>query len=444
MSQAVWSVSSLLQFIKLKLDNDAALTSVWLKGEVSNFTSHRSGHWYFTIKDENARISCVMFANQAMKVTFTPKDGDQVLIKAAVSLYAAQGQMQLYVGIMQNQGLGDLFQKFEALKKKLFDEGLFDEARKKPLPTYPLKIGVVSGKETAALQDILSTLKKRWPLADINFYPSLVQGNLAADQIIQRLRQADEDGNAVLILARGGGSIEDLWPFNEERVARCIASLKTPLIAGIGHETDITIADLVSDHRAPTPTGAAQSAVRDRMEVSQELNQLKIRAYNAMMKLSQRQNLQYASVKEYPMWQNPDLLWQEAALNLTMATQRLTVASSNIAKQRDRLRTITATLMADGARIQNDKREIWAKNKEILIQRSRQLGAKERYAMAQTLSVLNALSPLAVLERGYAIGFIENKVVKSIDDVTIGDKIRLRLTNGYLSAQVLGKEHEHE
>jgi exodeoxyribonuclease VII large subunit len=444
MSQAVWSVSSLLQFIKLKLDNDAALTSVWLKGEVSNFTAHRSGHWYFTIKDESARISCVMFANQAAKVVFLPKDGDQVLLKAGVSLYAAQGQMQLYVTLMQNQGIGDLFQKFEALKKKLHAEGLFDEARKKPLPNYPMKIGVISGKETAALQDILSTLKKRWPLADINLYYSLVQGSMATDQIIQRLKQADADANEVIILARGGGSIEDLWPFNEERVARCIASLKTPLIAGIGHETDITIADLVSDHRAPTPTGAAQAAVRDRTEIGNELSQLKIRAYNAMLKLSEKQALQFKALADYPTWQNADLLWQDAAVNLTMATQRLTVASAKITKQRERLQTLTAALIADGTQLQNNKREIWSKQREILFQQRNRLGEKERYKMARVLSVLNALSPLAVLERGYAIPFFEAKVLKSVDAVTIDDVIKLHLADGQLNARILEKEKNHE
>jgi len=444
MSQAVWSVSSLLQFIKMKLDNDAALTSVWLKGELSNFTAHRSGHWYFTIKDESARISCVMFANQAAKVGFLPKDGDQVLLKAGVSLYAAQGQMQLYVTLMQNQGIGDRFQKFEALKKKLHAEGLFDEARKKALPTYPMKIGVISGKETAALQDILSTLKKRWPLADINLYYSLVQGSLAADQIITRLKQADDDRNEVIILARGGGSIEDLWPFNEERVARCIASLKTPLIAGIGHETDITIADLVSDHRSPTPTGAAQAAVRNRSEVGMELSQLKIRAYNAMLKLSQRQTLQFKALSDYPTWQNPDLLWQDAAVNLTMATQRLTVASAKISKQRERLQTLTAALIADGALIQTNKREIWAKQREILLQHRNRLGEKERYQMARVLSVLNALSPLAVLERGYAIPFFEDKILKSVDAVNVDDIIQLHLADGKLDARILEKEKKHD
>ncbi|MGB7594673.1 MAG: exodeoxyribonuclease VII large subunit, partial [Erysipelotrichaceae bacterium] len=317
-------------------------------------------------------------------------------------------------------------------------------ARKKALPTYPMKIGVISGKETAALQDILSTLKKRWPLADINLYYSLVQGSLAADQIIARLKQADEDQNEVIILARGGGSIEDLWPFNEERVARCIVSLKTPLIAGIGHETDITIADLVSDHRSPTPTGAAQAAVRDRNEVGNELSQLKIRAYNAMLKLSQRQALQFKALSDYPTWQNPDLLWQDAGVNLTMATQRLTVASAKISKQRERLQTLTAALIADGALIQTNKREIWAKQKEILLQQRNRLGEKERYQMARILSVLNALSPLAVLERGYAIPFFADKVLKSVDSVNIDDVIQLHLADGKLDARILEKEKKHD
>lgn len=444
MSQQVWSVASLLQFIKLKLDNDPILASVWLKGELSNFTAHRSGHWYFTIKEENARISCVMFSNQASKVGFIPKEGDKVLLRASVSLYAPQGQLQLYVTQMQHEGLGDLYQKFEALKKKLHAEGWFEEGRKKALPKYPKTIGVISGKETAALQDILTTLKKRWPSANINFYPSLVQGNLAADQIIDRLRQADADDNDVLILARGGGSIEDLWPFNEERLARCIVALKTPLIAGIGHETDVTIADLVSDFRAPTPTGAAQAAVRDQNEVRMELSQLKVRAYNAMVQLYRAKTLGYAPLKNYPAWQNPDLLWQDAAVNLTMATQRLTVLSSKVSAQRERLQSLSAALLSDGSRVQNLKREIWLKNREILLQKSLRLGEKERFQMQRTLSVLNALSPLAVLERGYAIPFLDGKVVKSTDDVKVGDELRIRMMNGNLRANVLEKETDHE
>ncbi|TFG81774.1 MAG: exodeoxyribonuclease VII large subunit, partial [Erysipelotrichales bacterium] len=312
------------------------------------------------------------------------------------------------------------------------------------LPVYPMKIGVISGKETAALQDILSTLKKRWPLAEVYLYYSLVQGNMAADQIVQRLLQADGDALDVLILARGGGSIEDLWPFNEERVARCIVQLKTPLIAGVGHETDITIADLVSDFRAPTPTGAAQAAVRDRSEVAMELNQLKIRAYNAMMKLSERQALQYKALADYPAWQNPDLLWQDAAVNLTMATHRLTVSASRIAKQRERLQTLTAALLADGALVQNNKREIWSKHNEILLQIRNRLGEKERYQMAKALSVLNALSPLAVMERGYAIPFKDDKVLKSVEAIAVGDILKLRLADGRLSASVLEKEKKHE
>ena len=444
MSQAVWSVGSLLQFIKLKLDNDPVLTNVWVKGELSNFTAHRSGHWYFTIKDENARIGCVMFSNHAGKVGFIPKEGDKVLLRTTVSLYPAQGQMQLYVTAMQHEGLGDLYQKFEALKKKLFDEGLFEASRKKPIPVYPSRIGVISGKDTAALQDILSTLKKRWPIAEVRLYYSLVQGAQAASQIIERLHQADHDDNDVLILARGGGSIEDLWPFNEESVARKIVTLKTPLIAGIGHETDVTIADLVSDMRSPTPTGAAQAAVRDQTEVRMELNQLTTRAYNAMKNILRKNQLRYQPMREYPVWQNPDLLWQDAGINLTMATQRFSVASTLVAKQRERLSSIATRLTSDGIKIQRDKREVYLKSREILLTQASRMGEKERYQMAKMLSLLNALSPLAILERGYAIPYIESGILKSVDEANISDSMSVRLHDGTIYAQIVAKEKNNE
>ena len=274
MSQNAYSVSELLHNIKINLESTPAFRSFWLKGEISNYTAHRSGHWYFTLKDEGARVSCIMFANYTLGVHFPVKEGDKVLVKASVSVYPPQGSLQITVSQMSLDGIGDLFLQFEKLKKKLYEEGLFDPAHKKSLPRYPESIGIITGAKTAALQDILKTLNLRWPGLQTTIYESLVQGEGAASQIMAQLQRADQQGHQVLILARGGGSIEDLWAFNDERLARVLYQLKTPLVTGIGHEVDVTIADYVADLRAATPTAAAQAVVRDFREVQTETKQL--------------------------------------------------------------------------------------------------------------------------------------------------------------------------
>ena len=284
MSNNIWSVSYLLNSIKSTLDQNVLLKSFWVKGEISNFTAHSSGHWYFSLKDEQARISCIMFQGYTKDVLFRPKNGDKVLVRGSITVYNLQGQLQCSVFSMQNDGLGDLFIQFEMLKKKLFEEGLFDEKFKKPLPKYPLSIGIITGDNTAALQDILKVLNHRWPIADICVYPCIVQGEQASASIIKQLKIADTKHD-VLILARGGGSIEDLWAFNNEKLARVIFDLYTPIVTGVGHETDTTIVDLVSDFRAPTPTGAAQIATPD----SSVVNSVITRSRNDLIRMMKEQ-----------------------------------------------------------------------------------------------------------------------------------------------------------
>ena len=258
------TVTQLTKYIKYKIDNDVNLDTVYLKGEISNFKAHTRGHFYFTIKDENTRINAVMFSSNANKVKFVPTDGMKVLVSGKISVYEATGGYQIYVNEMLEDGVGNLYIAFEQLKKKLEEEGLFDISKKKKIPKIPDTIGIITAPTGAAIKDILSTIKRRWPLAKTILFPSLVQGEEAANDI-------------VIIIARGGGSIEDLWPFNEEVVARAIYELETPVISAVGHEIDFTIADFVADLRAPTPTGAAEMAVPNMKDVTNYLKQLDLR-----------------------------------------------------------------------------------------------------------------------------------------------------------------------
>ena len=255
------SIGQLNRYIKYKMDNDINLQNVYLKGEISNFKAHTRGHFYFTLKDEESRINAIMFHTSASKVKFIPQDGTKVLISGKINVYVANGAYQIYVDEMLEDGVGNLYIAFEQLKKKLKEEGLFDSIHKKKIPKIPSKIGVVTAPTGAAIRDITSTIRRRWPLAEVILFPALVQGEFAKDSVSMQIKRADAFELDVLIVGRGGGSIEDLWCFNEEIVARTIFNAKTPIISAVGHEVDFTIADFVSDMRAPTPTGDRKSVV---------------------------------------------------------------------------------------------------------------------------------------------------------------------------------------
>jgi exodeoxyribonuclease VII large subunit len=440
MTQTAYSVTQLLTVLKTTLETNPAFRGFWLKGEMSNTTFHRSGHWYFTLKDENASISCVMFANAANTVTFKPKDGDQVLIKASVTVYPPQGKVQLSVSSMSLDGIGDLYLRFEALKKKLFAEGLFDEQRKKPLPRYPQQVGIITGANTAALKDIQKTLGLRWPGLALTLYPVLVQGEGAPAQLLQALIQADAAHLDVVILARGGGSMEDLWAFNDESIARQISRMVTPVVTGIGHEVDTTIADYVADLRAATPTAAAQSVVRDFREVQAELKQLHLTINRLMRQRLQQHRLMFNPLLTHPLWANPELLTQDAAMNLTMLTQRLLNFTASVTPKSTTLQTLRQRLQVSAVqRIHGDTTSLERLQQRIttgVIQRL----TFEKSTYAARLGLLNAYSPLNVLERGYAIALKDLHALRSVNDTEIGESIHVRLTDGTLTATVTGKE----
>lgn len=274
------TVTQLTKYIKYRLDNDQNLMKVYLKGEISNFKAHSRGHLYFTIKDENTRINAIMFSTYASKLKIAPLDGMKVLVTGKISVYEPSGNYQIYVESLEEDGVGNLYIAFEELKKKLEKEGLFDKSKKKKIPLIPERIGIITAPTGAAIKDILSTLKRRWPLAETILFPTLVQGKEAASDIVRNIELSKNYDLDVLIIGRGGGSIEDLWCFNEEIVARAIYDLNTPVISAVGHEIDFTICDFVADLRAPTPTGAAELAVPNINDIINFLTQLKIRTIN--------------------------------------------------------------------------------------------------------------------------------------------------------------------
>lgn len=440
---SIWTVTYLLNTIKSTLDQNVLLKSFLIKGEISNFTSHSSGHWYFSLKDEQARISCVMFQGYTKDVLFRPKNGDKVLVRGAITVYNLQGQIQCSVFSMQNDGLGDLFIQYELLKKKLFDEGLFDDAHKKALPKYPNKIGVVTGNNTAALQDILKTLSQRWPIAEITVYPSLVQGEQAPKSIIRQLLEADKS-NDVLILARGGGSIEDLWAFNNESLARVIYNLETPIITGVGHETDTTIVDMVSDYRAPTPTGAAQIAVPNINETKRMINQLRIDLNSNIKNRLIQKNNQLNQYKQNRFIIAPQNLWQYHQLELSKLSQQLSQQNVVVQRYSARLNQLRNAL--------NQRALMYTKLYE---QRLNQLDVKltntvlssqekNRYMFKNMINVLNAYSPLNSLARGYSIVKQDNQIIKLIDDVDYDKELEIRLFDGVILSKPYKKGENHE
>ena len=299
------SISLINKAIKNVIDAQPFLNKVYLKGEISNFKGHTRGHLYFTLKDESSRISAVMFASAASSLTFTPADGMNVLVEGRISVYEANGGYQIYVDKMDEDGIGNLYLEYEKLKKKLASEGLFDEKHKLPIPKYPNTIGIITAPTGAAVRDIISTIKRRYPLSQTILFPTLVQGELAKDNIVKQIETAQNYDLDLIICGRGGGSIEDLWAFNEECVARAIYDSKIPIISAVGHEPDFTIADYVADLRAPTPTGAAEMAVPNLVDLKTLINQYEIRLNEAINNKIKNYSKQLEKIKDSFILKNP-------------------------------------------------------------------------------------------------------------------------------------------
>lgn len=382
------SISELNRIIKMKFDSSAFFNRVFIKGEISNFKVQMpSGHCYFTIKDEMSRISAVMFKGTANKVGTNFKDGDMVNVVGKISVYEASGNYQIYIESMELNGSGDLYKKFLLLKEKLYKEGLFDESHKKQIPKYPKKIGVVTASTGAAIRDIITTIKRRYPLCEVILFPSLVQGVSAKEDIVKKIELANTFDIDTLIVGRGGGSIEDLWAYNEEIVARAIYDSELPIISAVGHETDFTIADFVADLRAPTPSAAAELAVPDVYELKQKINNYQNRYRLALKKKNELMRLRYEKCMKSRVFTDPLRKIRDMDVTVDSYIQRL-------------------------------------ENKMKIIHKDSQS------SYIKLVSKLDTLSPLKTLTRGYSLTEKDSKIVKSAKELEKDDKVKLKFSDG--------------
>lgn len=410
------TVTQLTKYIKYIVDNDINLNTVYLKGEISNFKAHTRGHLYFTIKDENTRINAIMFASSTSKLKFMPEDGMKVMIVGKVSVYEASGSYQIYVNEMIEDGVGNLYIAYEKLKKKLEVEGLFDQSKKKKIPKIPNTIGIITAPTGAAIKDILSTIKRRWPLAKTILFPSLVQGAEASSDIIRNIELTKNYDLDVLIIGRGGGSIEDLWCFNDEGVARAIHKLAVPVISAVGHEIDFTISDFVADLRAPTPTGAAEMAVPNINDVLNYLNQINIRINTSINNILKSKIKTLNSICDSPIIRNPISIYEVKEQKFDNIYERLINGYSNIIeKNKYILDTIKTSLNVS---INN-----------VLI--------ANKHSYIKILSKLEVLNPLLTLKRGYSIVKKDNRVIDSKTKLLKGDKVNIELQDGSIEAEII-------
>lgn len=410
------TVTQLTRYIKYRIDNDVNLNEVFLKGEISNFKAHSRGHYYFTLKDDGSRINAIMFASSTKKIKFIPSDGMKVLVTGKISVFEATGGYQIYVNDMLEDGVGNLYIAFEQLKKKLGEEGLFDPSIKKKIPKIPRKIGVVTAPTGAAIKDIISTIKRRWPLAEIYLFPTLVQGEDAKEDIVRQIKNSANYDLDTLIVGRGGGSIEDLWAFNEEIVARAIYECQTPVISAVGHEIDFTIADFVADLRAPTPTGAAEMAVPDIRDVRQLLNQMNIRLNKAMTNDIKRYRERLTFLRNRPILTNPITIYQNKELAFDGLLERLKYSGKTL--------------------IAIKEKELLSVKNSYALKSPFQILDKKANKYLQLVSKLETLSPLLTIKRGYSVTRCGDKVVKSVKDVKKDDLLDIELSDGKIKTKV--------
>ncbi|TXK83429.1 exodeoxyribonuclease VII large subunit [Paenibacillus sp. N3.4] len=442
----ILSVKDLNRYIKLLLEGDSRLQDVWVRGEISNFTHHSSGHMYFTIKDADGRLKSIMFASHNQKLGFIPKEGTKVIARGNISVYERDGAYQFYVTAMQPDGIGSLYLAFEQLKKKLEAEGLFAAERKRPIPRFPRAIGVITSPTGAAIRDVIITLQRRFPSIPILLYPVLVQGNQAGPSIVKAIEAMNRLGEAdVLIVGRGGGSLEELWAFNEEAVARSIAASVIPVISAVGHETDFTIADFVADLRAPTPTAAAELAVPHHLELKQQLLQQAQRLRGGLLQQLRRKQERLGRSQSSPYLTNPRrLLLMQPAERLDRLTeqlgyrmrQQLTRAAERRLKLERRLSGFNPKEQAVYAkrRLDTSKRQMLTAMQTLLRRRKQEWQSGVRH--------LDALSPLKVMQRGYSLAYDEQEqqLIRSVSQVQVGDRVNIRLKDGKLNCQVSGME----
>lgn len=416
MNDKYLTVTALTRYLKHKFEQDPNLIKVYIKGEISNFKAHTTGHFYFSIKDDNSKINAIMFRTNASKLGFTPKEGMKVLVSGSIRIYESTGNYQIYVDDLIEDGVGNLYIAFEKLKKKLASEGLFDSKYKKELPKIPSKIGIVTASTGAAIKDILSTIKRRFPLCETYLFPCLVQGENAPKDIVAKLKQADDFGVDVLIVGRGGGSFEDLNCFNDEEVARTIFALKTPVISAVGHEIDFTIADYVADFRAPTPTGAAEVAVPNKVDLINQISQYKIRLNESIYKKVNYLKLYLDSAKNSFVIKNPNIMFENKKQMLDLLNEKI-------------IRTINEKIEKQRVKLDKFKCNYILNNPENLYK-------NKRTDLNNLIDKLELINPLNTLKRGYTLTYKDDKVISSVKNLKVNDLVSIKFNDGTITGKI--------
>ncbi len=436
MAEKYLTITALTRYLKQKFDRDPYLQEVYLTGEISNFRL-RPAHQYFSLKDDQAKIKCIMFKNAFQKVKFQPQEGQKVLVVGRISLYEATGEYQIYVEKMEPDGVGALYQAFKELQQKLYHEGLFT-APKKALPRFPKRIGVLTSPSGAVIRDIITTVKRRYPIAEIVLFPSLVQGDQAAKDLVKNLELADKMNFDTIIIGRGGGSIEDLWPFNEEVLARSIFAAKTPIISSVGHETDTTIADLVADVRAATPTAAAELAVPELTKELQRLQEYQQRLYNQMQMMLKQQQERVNKLEKSYVFRQPNRLYDGLMLKVDMLSQQLASQFQGQVKQKERSYRLLQERFQQldvSYRVDKEQQNL-AYLKQQLNQFAQLTYEKKAQDFQHIIASLNLLSPLNILERGYSYTLQEGRIIKDSQQLNKDEDVKIQLAKGSFIAKV--------
>ena len=417
MNSEALSVTDVNTYLKTIMDNDPFLNYVYIRGEISNLKFHTRGHLYFSLKDENSKINAVMFNYKNMNIDFVPEDGMNVLVKGKISVFVNGGSYQITVTNMKQDGIGNLYILFEELKKKLKNEGLFDEEHKKKLPRIPKKIGVITASTGAAVRDIISTINRRFPLAEIILFPSLVQGSGAKENLVKMIETADKSDVDVIILGRGGGSIEDLWAFNEEIVARAVYNAKKPIVSAVGHEIDFTICDFVADLRAPTPTGAAELVVPSKLEIQKYLSDYNSRLLSVITNKISTYKTTLKKLESSYILNNPKSMYEVEEQKLDSILEKLgSLMGHTLEKSKLKLENLTKNITPN-----------------ILYKLDKNKSHLE--TLEQKLELLN---PENILKKGYSLTIKDGKIITDASELKDGDTITTKLSIGTINSKVIG------
>lgn len=456
------TITAITRYLKAKFDSDDNLRMVFLKGEISNFKAHTTGHMYFSLKDENSKINAIMFRSNASKLNFMPADGSKVLVAGRISVYEATGGYQIYVEEMLEDGMGNLHVAFEKLKKELAKEGLFAPEHKKKIPKIPKRVGIITASTGAAVRDIITTIKRRFPICETILFPTLVQGENAKDDIVRNIERAKNYDLDVLIVGRGGGSIEDLWPFNEEVVARAIYNCEIPVISAVGHEIDFTISDFVADLRAPTPTAAAEMAVPNMLDLTKYIKQLAIRLNEAVNKKIKYEKLYLETIKNSYVLKTPMVMYENKKQTISLIAEKLnTLIMNKVTREKEKLTSLRRHYILNNPEIlyQAKKESITSIAKRItelfynnlkvkqlkldylknnyILKSPEKLYEKQQIKLAGIIDKLELLNPLKIISRGYSVTYKNDKIVKSLKEIKIGDALNIKVTDGFIETKVL-------